>query len=70
MLCSGSPRKLIAMSSAIEDWLTPSVALNLIKQGAMMTVLSSLLVALDCSASGDDLKSCLEATKGTSFDTT
>ena len=43
-------KKLIAVSTAIEDWLTPSVALNLIKHEAMMTVLSSLLVALDCSA--------------------
>ena len=64
-------KNLIAMSTAIEDWLTSSkltlqelslltskdihfydphcfsgLASNLMKQGAMMTVLSSLLVAL------------------------
>ncbi|KAL4569010.1 hypothetical protein LXL04_024637 [Taraxacum kok-saghyz] len=37
---------LIAVSTAIQDWLTSRIALELMKQGAMMTVLSSLLAAL------------------------
>ncbi|XP_047336782.1 transmembrane and coiled-coil domain-containing protein 4 [Impatiens glandulifera] len=37
---------LIAVSTAIQDWLTSRVAMQLMKQGAMMTVLSTLLVAL------------------------
>ncbi|KAL8167908.1 hypothetical protein V2J09_009407 [Rumex salicifolius] len=37
---------LIAVSTAIQDWLTSSLALQLMKQGAMMTVLSTLLAAL------------------------
>lgn len=39
-------KNLIAVSTAIQDWLTSSLALQLMKQGAMMTVLSSLLTAL------------------------
>lgn len=39
-------KHLIAVSTAIQDWLTSSIALALMKQGAMMTVLSSLLAAL------------------------
>ncbi|VFR02483.1 unnamed protein product [Cuscuta campestris] len=38
--------KLITVSTAIQDWLTSKIALQLMKQGAMMTVLSSLLSAL------------------------
>ncbi|KAL7609238.1 hypothetical protein Lser_V15G12366 [Lactuca serriola] len=37
---------LIAVSTAIQDWLTSRIAMELMKQGAMMTVLSSLLAAL------------------------
>ncbi|KAG9132295.1 hypothetical protein Leryth_012966 [Lithospermum erythrorhizon] len=37
---------LIAVSTAIQDWLTSKLALELMKRGAMMTVLSSLLTAL------------------------
>ncbi|XP_044508698.1 transmembrane and coiled-coil domain-containing protein 4-like [Mangifera indica] len=39
-------KTLIAVSTAIQDWLTSSITLGLMKQGAMMTVLNSLLVAL------------------------
>ncbi|MBA0741935.1 hypothetical protein Gogos_015052 [Gossypium gossypioides] len=39
-------RNLIAVSTAIQDWLTSSLALELMRQGAMMTVLSSLVAAL------------------------
>ncbi|KAH9610260.1 hypothetical protein KSS87_020386 [Heliosperma pusillum] len=37
---------LIAVSTAIQDWLTSRLAMQLMKQGAMMTVLSTLLTAL------------------------
>ncbi|KAH1260277.1 Transmembrane and coiled-coil domain-containing protein 4 [Glycine max] len=37
---------LIAVSTAIQDWLTSKLAMELMKRGAMMTVLSSLLTAL------------------------
>ncbi|XAR73805.1 hypothetical protein NMG60_11007898 [Bertholletia excelsa] len=37
---------LIPISTAIQDWLSSKVAMELMKQGAMMTVLSSLLAAL------------------------
>ncbi|EFJ30548.1 hypothetical protein SELMODRAFT_170005 [Selaginella moellendorffii] len=37
---------LMAVSSAIQDWLTTAVAKELMKRGAMMTVLSGLLAAL------------------------
>ncbi|XP_052196809.1 uncharacterized protein LOC127804113 [Diospyros lotus] len=39
-------KNLIAVSTAIQDWLTSRVAMELMKRGAMMTVLSSLLTAL------------------------
>ncbi|XP_043712308.1 transmembrane and coiled-coil domain-containing protein 4-like [Telopea speciosissima] len=39
-------KNLIAVSTAIQDWLTEKLALHMMKQGAMMTVLSTLLVAL------------------------
>ncbi|KAK7346380.1 hypothetical protein VNO80_20898 [Phaseolus coccineus] len=39
-------KNLIAVSTAIQDWLTSRLALELMKRGAMMTVLSSLLTAL------------------------
>ncbi|KAK6922641.1 Protein of unknown function DUF726 [Dillenia turbinata] len=39
-------KNLIAVSTAIQDWLTSRVAMELMKQGAMMTVLSTLLTAL------------------------
>lgn len=39
-------KHLIAISTAIQDWLTSRIALEFMKQGAMMTVLSSLLTAL------------------------
>ncbi|KAL8118092.1 hypothetical protein AgCh_015850 [Apium graveolens] len=39
-------KHLIAVSTAIQDWLASSLALTLMQQGAMMTVLSSLLTAL------------------------
>ncbi|KAL7192991.1 hypothetical protein ACSBR2_024741 [Camellia fascicularis] len=37
---------LIAASTAIQDWLTSKVAVELMKGGAMMTVLSTLMTAL------------------------
>ncbi|KAJ8443634.1 hypothetical protein Cgig2_019616 [Carnegiea gigantea] len=39
-------KHLIAVSTAIQDWLTSTIALALMKQGAMMTVLSTLITAL------------------------
>ncbi|KAK2996632.1 hypothetical protein RJ639_024935 [Escallonia herrerae] len=39
-------RNLIAVSTAIQDWLTSRLAMELMKQGAMLTVLSTLLTAL------------------------
>ncbi|KAG9142624.1 hypothetical protein Leryth_020645 [Lithospermum erythrorhizon] len=37
---------LIAVSTAIQDWLTSRLAMELMKRGAMMTVLSSIMTAL------------------------
>ncbi|KAK4368110.1 hypothetical protein RND71_011902 [Anisodus tanguticus] len=37
---------LIAVSTAIQDWLTSRLAMELMKRGAMMTVLKTLLTAL------------------------
>ncbi|XP_019054111.1 PREDICTED: transmembrane and coiled-coil domain-containing protein 4-like [Nelumbo nucifera] len=39
-------KNLILLSTAIQDWLASRIAMELMKQGAMMTVLSSLLTAL------------------------
>ncbi|OMO84575.1 hypothetical protein COLO4_21965 [Corchorus olitorius] len=39
-------KNLIAVSTAIQDWLTSRIATELMRQGAMMTVLGSLLTAL------------------------
>ncbi|GLU19809.1 hypothetical protein SLE2022_360360 [Rubroshorea leprosula] len=39
-------QNLIAVSTAIQDWLTSRLALELMRQGAMLTVLSTLLAAL------------------------
>ncbi|CAH8305166.1 unnamed protein product [Eruca vesicaria subsp. sativa] len=39
-------KNLIAVSTAIQDWLTSRVAMELMRQGAMYTVLSSLLAAM------------------------
>ncbi|XP_057500776.1 uncharacterized protein LOC130784804 isoform X1 [Actinidia eriantha] len=39
-------KNLIAVSTAIQDWLTSRVAMEFMKQGAMMTVLGTLLTAL------------------------
>lgn len=39
-------KNLIAVSTAIQDWLTSRLAMELMRQGAMMTVLSSLMMAL------------------------
>ncbi|ESQ53471.1 hypothetical protein EUTSA_v10024597mg [Eutrema salsugineum] len=39
-------KNLILVSTAIQDWLTSRLAMELMKQGAMLTVLSSLLMAL------------------------
>ncbi|XP_035551321.1 transmembrane and coiled-coil domain-containing protein 4-like isoform X2 [Juglans regia] len=39
-------KNLIALSTAIEDWLASRLALQLMKEGAMMTVLSTLVAAL------------------------
>ncbi|WVZ17953.1 hypothetical protein V8G54_005275 [Vigna mungo] len=39
-------KHLIALSTAVRDWLTSQVAIRLMKDGAMMTVLSSLVTAL------------------------
>ncbi|KAL3527176.1 hypothetical protein ACH5RR_011832 [Cinchona calisaya] len=39
-------KNLIAVSTAIHDWLTSRIATGLMRQGAMMTVLSTLVMAL------------------------
>ncbi|KFK40188.1 hypothetical protein AALP_AA3G341700 [Arabis alpina] len=39
-------QNIIAVSTAIQDWLTSRVAMELMRQGAMRTVLSSLLAAM------------------------
>lgn len=39
-------KNLISVSTAIRDWLTSRIAMELMKQGAMMTVLKTLLAAL------------------------
>ncbi|PKA46499.1 hypothetical protein AXF42_Ash012632 [Apostasia shenzhenica] len=39
-------KHLISVSSAIQDWLTSSLTRELMKRGAMMTVLSTLVTAL------------------------
>ncbi|KAG5089428.1 hypothetical protein JHK86_002040 [Glycine max] len=39
-------KNLFALSTAIQDWLTSRIATELMKQGAMMTVLHALLTAL------------------------
>ncbi|KAL3621708.1 hypothetical protein CASFOL_034368 [Castilleja foliolosa] len=39
-------KNLIAVSTAIQDWLSSRLAMEMMKQGAMMTVLSTLLTAL------------------------
>ncbi|RDX85566.1 Transmembrane and coiled-coil domain-containing protein 4, partial [Mucuna pruriens] len=39
-------KNLIAVSTAIQDWLTSRLAMELMKRGAMMTVLSTLMTAL------------------------
>ncbi|KAM7262821.1 hypothetical protein ACFE04_000504 [Oxalis oulophora] len=39
-------KNLIAVSTAIQDWLSSSIALELMRQGAMMTVMKSILTAL------------------------
>ncbi|XP_061350894.1 uncharacterized protein LOC133295968 [Gastrolobium bilobum] len=39
-------KNLIALSTAIQDWLTSRIAIELMKDGAMLTVLSSLVAAL------------------------
>lgn len=39
-------KNLMAISTAIQDWLTSSISKELMKQGAMLTVLSTLLSAL------------------------
>ncbi|KAL7089828.1 hypothetical protein ACP275_12G002000 [Erythranthe tilingii] len=39
-------KNLIAVSTAIQDWLTSKIATEMMKQGAMMTVLSTLMTAL------------------------
>ncbi|KAL8474937.1 hypothetical protein ACS0TY_031379 [Phlomoides rotata] len=39
-------KNLIAVSTAIQDWLTSKLAMEMMKQGAMMTVLSTLMTAL------------------------
>ncbi|KAJ8451956.1 hypothetical protein Cgig2_007439 [Carnegiea gigantea] len=39
-------KHLIAISTAIQDWLKSRIAITLMKQGAMMTVLSTLVTAL------------------------
>ncbi|XP_010413917.2 PREDICTED: transmembrane and coiled-coil domain-containing protein 4-like [Camelina sativa] len=39
-------KNIIAVSTAIQDWLTSRVAMELMRQGAMHTVLNSLLAAM------------------------
>ncbi|KAJ4702046.1 Transmembrane and coiled-coil domain-containing protein 4-like [Melia azedarach] len=41
---------LIAVSTAIQDWLTSKIAMTLMKEGAMQTVISSLLTAFSMPA--------------------
>ncbi|CAL5188114.1 unnamed protein product [Lathyrus oleraceus] len=39
-------KNLMAVSTAIQDWLTSRLAMELMRQGAMLTVMSALLTAL------------------------
>ncbi|KAJ4851090.1 hypothetical protein Tsubulata_016166 [Turnera subulata] len=39
-------KNLYAVSTAIQDWLTSSIAMEMMRQGAMLTVLSTLMMAL------------------------
>ncbi|XP_051126886.1 uncharacterized protein LOC127248544 isoform X2 [Andrographis paniculata] len=39
-------KHLIAVSTAIQDWLTSRIAMEMMKQGAMMTVLKTIMAAL------------------------
>ncbi|KAK6129585.1 hypothetical protein DH2020_036686 [Rehmannia glutinosa] len=39
-------KNLIAVSTAIQDWLTSKIAVEMMKRGAMMTVLHTLMTAL------------------------
>lgn len=39
-------KHLFAVSTAIQDWLTSSIAMEMMKQGAMMTVLKTIMSAL------------------------
>ncbi|ESW08050.1 hypothetical protein PHAVU_009G014300 [Phaseolus vulgaris] len=39
-------KNLIALSTAVRDWLTSQIAIRLMKDGAMMTILGSLVTAL------------------------
>ncbi|CAN0906481.1 Uncharacterized membrane protein F35D11.3 [Linum grandiflorum] len=39
-------KNLIELSTAVEDWLSSKVAMEMMKQGAMLTVLTTLVVAL------------------------
>ncbi|KAL2542464.1 Protein of unknown function (DUF726) [Abeliophyllum distichum] len=39
-------KNLISVSTAIQDWLSSRIAMEMMKQGAMMTVLSTFLTAL------------------------
>ncbi|MCI11349.1 transmembrane and coiled-coil domain-containing protein 4-like, partial [Trifolium medium] len=39
-------KNLIALSTAIQDWLTQKIVSELMRGGAMMTVLSTLVAAL------------------------
>ncbi|KAK6939404.1 Protein of unknown function DUF726 [Dillenia turbinata] len=41
----------IALSTEVQDWLTSTIAMELLKDGAMLTVLSTLLAALALPAS-------------------
>ncbi|KAL6212852.1 hypothetical protein ACLB2K_018067 [Fragaria x ananassa] len=38
-------KNLVALSTAIQDWLTSGIALELMKEGAMLTVLNTLVAA-------------------------
>ncbi|KAK1365649.1 hypothetical protein POM88_041210 [Heracleum sosnowskyi] len=44
-------KNLIVVSTAIQDWLTTQLTITAMKQGAMFTVLHSLVSALACPTS-------------------
>ncbi|XP_047971731.1 transmembrane and coiled-coil domain-containing protein 4-like [Salvia hispanica] len=59
---------LIAVSTAIQDWLTSKIAMELMKQGAMMTVLSTLMTALAWPAALLSLTSFIDSSWAIAID--